>query len=182
MSVPSPKDLSDDSRWFVDHVHCHAPKLRSYIRSSFPTIGDVDDVVQESLLRVWKARAARRIVSTRAFLFTIARNLALDTLRRSRPSLAADVEDIDDLHACEAVKESARLLEQREKIELVAAAIDALPERCREVIVLRKLHGLSQREVAERLNLSEKTVEAHVARGTRRCEAYLAARGFRSSR
>jgi RNA polymerase sigma-70 factor (ECF subfamily) len=69
-------------------------------------------------------------------------------------------------------------LSTTEKIELVAAAIADLPDRCREIVVLRKLAGLSQRDVATQLGLSERTVEVQVARGTRRCADFLRRRGL----
>lgn len=56
-------------------------------------------------------------------------------------------------------------------------AIDNLPARCREIVILRKLHSMPQKEVALHLALSEKTVEAHVNRGIKRCEEYLRKRG-----
>jgi RNA polymerase sigma factor (sigma-70 family) len=69
------------------------------------------------------------------------------------------------------------MLGAREKIELLGEAVGALPERCRQIVVLHKIQGLSQREVATRLGISERTVENLVARGVRRCEAHFRARG-----
>src|SRR5687767_3921161 len=60
---------SDQSQWFADEVHVHESQLKSFLRGSFPAVRDVDDVVQESYLRIWKARAAQPIDSARAFLF-----------------------------------------------------------------------------------------------------------------
>src|SRR5580693_2470646 len=57
-------------RWFTEEVHPHEPSLRAYLNGSFPTVRDLDDVVQESYLRIWQARAAYPIGSARAFLFT----------------------------------------------------------------------------------------------------------------
>jgi len=68
-----PHDASR-ARWFEEQVQPQGAQLKSYLRGSFPSIEDVDDIVQESYLRIWKARAAQPIESARAFLFRVARN------------------------------------------------------------------------------------------------------------
>lgn len=168
---------TEQSRWFHEEVHPHSGALRDYVRRSFPGVRDVDDVVQDSLLRIWTARAGRQIGCARAFLFKIARHRALDLLRRDQASPLVVVRDLAGLSVAEDAPSPVDALSTAEKIELVAAAIADLPERCREIVVLRKLRRLSQREVAARLGLSERTVEVQVARGTRRCAEFLRRRG-----
>ncbi|MDB6167545.1 MAG: polymerase, sigma-24 subunit, subfamily [Verrucomicrobia bacterium] len=169
---------SDHERWFSEEVHPHRGALRSYVQRSFPGVRDVDDVVQDSLLRIWTARASRQIGCARAFLFKIARHRALDLLRHDRASPLVGVRDLSALSVAEGDPSPADALSTAEKIEWVAEAIAALPDRCREIVVLRKLQGLSQREVATHLGLSERTVEVQVARGVRRCAEYLRRRGL----
>ncbi len=163
----------DQARWFAEEVHPHRGALRSYLQRAFPGVRDIDDVVQDSFLRIWTARAGRQIGCARAFLFKIARNRALDLLRHDHASPIVAVRDLPALSVAEDGPSPADALTTTEKIELVAEAIADLPSRCREIVVLRKLQGLSQREVATRLGLSERTVEVQVARGMRRCADYL---------
>jgi DNA-directed RNA polymerase specialized sigma24 family protein len=83
----SPPD-SDNARWFAEEVLPHDRALRGYLRGSFPAVRDVEDVVQESYLRIWRTRAAQPIRSARGFLFRIAA-IWLSTpcaMRRHRPS------------------------------------------------------------------------------------------------
>ena len=168
--MPSPIDRA---RWFSEEVDPHRGALRAYVQRAFPGVRDVDDVVQDSLLRIWTASAGRQISCARAFLFKIARNRALDLLRHDQASPLVAVRDLAGLSVAEEAHSPSDALSTTEKIELVAAAIADLPERCREIVVLRKLSGFSQREVATRLGLSERTVEVQVARGTRRCGEFL---------
>ena len=86
MKEASPNKVHGDdrARWFTEQVQPHDANLRGYLRGSFPAMDEVDDVVQESYLRLWKARAVQPIKSGKAFLFRVARNLALDLLRRRR--------------------------------------------------------------------------------------------------
>lgn len=175
-----PPTETEQARWFAQEVHPHEPSLRAYLRGAFPSVRDIDDVVQESLLRTWRARAGQPIRSARAFLFLVARRVALDLVRRDH---VAPVIALRDLEALPVIQEGAGApdaVSAREKILLLADAIDALPARCREILILRKLHSVSQRETAARLGIAEKTVEAHLARGLARCEDYLRRRGVRS--
>lgn len=170
----------EQARWFEEEVHPHGSDLRSYLRRTFPAVRDVDDVVQESYLRVWTACAAQPIRCARGFLFKVARHLALDLVRRDRAAPFSAVRDFDALSVVADKSHAADALSTQEKIQLVAEAIATLPARCREIVVLRKLHGLPQRDVAARLRLSERTVEVQVAKGVKRCEQFLRARGIRN--
>jgi len=172
---------TERARWFAEEVHPHRFALRAYVRRSFPGMRDVDDVVQDSLLRIWTTRASRQIGCARAFLFKIARNRALDVLRHDRASPLVVVRKMETLAVAEDGPSPADALSTTEKVELLADAIAELPDRCREIVVLRKLQGLSQREVATRLGISERTVEVQVARGVRRCADYLRGCGLTSA-
>ena len=84
-STPAP----EQARWFLEQVHPHDQALKGYLRGSFPKMRDVDDVVQESYLKIWQARRRQPIDSARAFLFRIARNLALNLTGREQRSPVA---------------------------------------------------------------------------------------------
>lgn len=167
----------EQSRWFREEVHPHEPSLRSYLRGAFPAVRDVDDVVQESYLRMLRARAAQPIRSARAFLFTIARRLALDTIRHERASPIDGVRDLAGLRVIEEGPDAAEAAGRRERVQLLAEAIAVLPARCRETFLLHKVQGCSRREAAERLGLSERTVEVQTAKAMRRCAEFLRRRG-----
>lgn len=150
----------------------HEPALRGYLRSQFPSV-DVDDVVQESYLRVWKVRALQPIRSARALLFTVARRLALDVIRRNRRSPVVPVKDFSQLFVLDPKPDAAGAACATEDFAFLVAAIDSLPARCREIFILCQLEGLPHKEVAARLGLSENTVAVQSARGLQRCEAFL---------
>ncbi len=61
---------TDQARWFTGEVDPHSGALRAYVQRAFPGVRDVDDVVQDSLLRIWTARTSRQIGCARP-LFTI---------------------------------------------------------------------------------------------------------------
>lgn len=169
----APAPLSDQERWFQQEVHAHDSLLKAYLHRSFPTIRDVEDVVQESYLRVWKTRATRPIQSAKAFLFTVARRVAIDLVRRDRRSPFVPVQDLEQLFAQDGVAHAGEAADSRREIELVVAAIEALPTRCREIFVQCQVEGRAQKEVAARLGLSENTVAVQSARGLQRCEEFV---------
>ena len=170
---PPAGDGANLSRWFAAEVHPHEPVLRSYLRGAFPTVRDIDDVVQESYLRLCRRQLVRPIASARAFLFQVARRLALDTARHERASPFQEVAEHLRASQPDEACDVAATACTREEIELLFAAIDRLPARCREIVILRKIEGLSQKEIACRLDLAETTVQAQASRGLRRCAELL---------
>jgi RNA polymerase sigma-70 factor (ECF subfamily) len=167
----------EKARWFADQVQPHEDSLRSYLRHTFPGVRDVDDVVQESYLRVWRARASQPIQSARAFLFKVARHLAIDLVRREQVSPIREVTDFAALTVTENRPNAADAACTSHDTMMLAQAIESLPARCREVVILRKLKGVSQKEIAARLGISEQTVQVQAARGLKRCEEFLRKRG-----
>lgn len=160
--------------WFEAQVHPHEAMLRAWLTHRFSARCDIDDIVQESFARIVEAYRTQAIESPKAFLFATARNLAVGRLRRQR--VAGDdralteypVESVLDeaANVCEAVAHS-------QELELLSKAILSLPKRCRQIITLRKIYGLSQKEVAAQLGISEHTVEAQGTIGLKKITAYF---------
>jgi RNA polymerase sigma factor (sigma-70 family) len=174
VSSPTP----DSDRWFSDDVQPHADELRAWLRGKFPALADPDNVVQEALTRVWRAHAAGPVATPRALLFTTARNLALDELRRRQIVAFEPLAEIGDLPVYEDVPTAADQAAANQELEILTKAIQSLPDRCRQVLTLRKIYGLPQKEIAAQLGIAEHTVEAQVAAGMKRCAVFLARHGL----
>jgi RNA polymerase sigma-70 factor (ECF subfamily) len=174
---PPPSTDPAQTHWFEQEVHVHEGSLRSYLRGVFPSVHDVEDVVQESFLRVWRARSERSISYAKTFLFQVARHLAIDLIRHERRSPIIPVTDFEASAVMESGLNAAEQTSTNQEVALLLEAIDSLPARCREIVILRKLQGVSQKEIATRLSLSEQTVQVQVARGVKRCEKFLRHRG-----
>lgn len=173
--MPFPE--TDQFRWFVEEVQPHESSLRAYLRHSLRSLADVDDLMQECYARLLRARAGGEVRSSRAFLFTVARNAVRDLLRRRAVSDAISITETVALPVLEDGPNVVDFVSRREELALLTEAIRALPERCRHVFLLRKIQGLSQREIAARLGITENTVETLVAKGARRCADHLRAHG-----
>lgn len=172
-SEPASLSAANLSHWFSAEVQPHEPQLRRWLGAQFPTLVDRDDLVQESFLRVFRARTAGPIANARAFLFTTARNLALNHLRHRRHARPKNAGWSDSLHVLDERIDTPEAVARRQELELLQEALQALPERCREVFTLRRIYNLSQKEIAARLGITEKTVENHSLLALRRCVAFF---------
>ena len=147
-----------------------------------PVWCDVDDVIQESYLRILQAKKRGKVDSPRGLLFAIARNAARDLFRRRTTRSETRLEEIDPACAHTQAQSVVETVSQQQEEALLEEAIQALPERCRIVLTLRKFDGLPQKEIAARLGIAEHTVEIHLLNGLRRCSEYFARRGIHRSK
>jgi RNA polymerase sigma factor (sigma-70 family) len=168
----------EQARWFAEEVQPHESSLRAYLRGMFPSLPDIDDLVQESYARLIRAREGGRISYVKAFLFTTARNAALDLFRRNKVVAFESTADMSTLPVVEDRPDAADAASKQEELEMLATAVRGLPDRCRQVLTLRLLYGLSHKEIAADLGITEHTVKAQLAKGMRRCSEYFASRGL----
>ncbi len=169
---------SKDARWFAEHVQPHEPALRAYLLSRFSTLPDHDDLVQETYLRMLRARWRVRLATARAFLFATASHLAIDRFRRRRVAQQVPLDTLAGAPEGGAIPHAAELLEQRQRHELLAEAVTALPPRCREVMLLRYRDGLPCKEIARRLGVSTETVKSHLTKGVGDCIGFFQRQGL----
>lgn len=174
-----PPSDPESSRWFAEEVLPHEPRLRAWLRVRFPVLADTDDLVQETYARLMQAHATGPVACPRAFLFVTARNLALNHLRHRRVERPEGAAEIDALAITDDRAGIPESLAHAEDFQILIRAITSLPERCRQIVTLRKIYGLSQKEVAARLGIAEHTVEAQGGIGLRKCIEYFRRHGYR---
>lgn len=153
--------------------------LVGYVQRRFGASGLARDVVHEACLQIL-ARPAKPAYAPLGLLRRMLHNLAVDHCRRrdvrQSHELSCAPEDLPDV-ASEAA-DPARALDARREFAVLVRAIESLPERCREVFVLHKIHGLPQAEVAALLHVSTQTIEKHLRRGVQACCAQLSSAGY----
>jgi RNA polymerase sigma-70 factor (ECF subfamily) len=180
-SAPEEVSRAEHARWFAEEVQPHERRLRSWLLARFPDLREIDDVLQETYVRLLRARNSGGVRSVPAFMFIAARNAACDVFRRRKPNLIQSVEDMVALDVLDEGPDAAELTAIKQELEILAAAMRTLPDRCREVFTLRKIYGLPQKEIATRLGIAEHTVEIHVCKGARLCAAFMRANGISRS-
>ncbi len=173
-----PPPQSELSRWFATEVQPNEAALRAYLQARFPSLSDLDDVIQETYRRTLREQATGRLRSARAFLFTAARNVALDFFRHQRVACNVAITQTLPSDVLEEQPDAAEAAARQQEIELLAEAVRALPHRCRQVILLRYMKGYSYKEIAAALDISTETVKTQMAKGLQRCAEFFEARGM----
>jgi RNA polymerase sigma factor (sigma-70 family) len=155
-----PPEDSAAAHWFRAELQPHEPMLRAWLRSQFPAGTDLDDIVQESFLRVLRAWEKGEVRSPKALLFVTARNLMLMQFRHRQVAKEEALMDMELAGIMDEGTDVAEAVARSQELELLTLAIQSLPTRCRQILTLRKIYGLSQKEVAAELGISENTVES----------------------
>ena len=151
--------------WVAREVMPHEPAVRAWLRQRGRTPEDIDDLIQEAYAKLASLTALEAVARPGGYFFQIVRNLLIDHIRRSKVVRIDAVGEIGDLpgHADDLNPE--RITSDRNELAQVLALIETLPPRCREIFKMRKIEGLSQREIAQRLNVTESVVENDAVKG-----------------
>ena len=150
--------------------------LKRFLARFFSDRQDIEDVAQEAYLRAFVAEQQKDIEQPKAFLFRIARNLALTELTRKSKKITDYLEECGASVVIECGAAADSEVEAQESFGLYCEAVAAMPEKCRQVFLLRKVHGLAHKEIAERMSLSVSSVEKYLLRGILECRAFVEAR------
>jgi RNA polymerase sigma-70 factor (ECF subfamily) len=126
---------------------------------------EISDIVQDAYLKISNLDSVAHIQNSRAYFFTTARTVLLDRIRRERIVRIDSMTEMEALTLADDDPGPERRVAARLELERVRLLIAALPDRCREIFELRRIQGVSQREIAERLGVPEHTVEAQAIRG-----------------
>jgi RNA polymerase sigma-70 factor (ECF subfamily) len=161
--------------WFKREVLSHERILMRFLARVWPRPEEIPDIRQEAYARVYEAAVKCRPQAPKAFLFTIARHLMADRVRRERVVSIRTGGDIDFLNVLVDEISPEREVLAHEEFARLARAFDRLPSKCRQVVWLRRVRELSQKEVAARLSLPERTVEKHLRTGVRLLAHYTRA-------
>jgi RNA polymerase sigma factor (sigma-70 family) len=152
--------------------------LRAYLHRFAPKPSDLEDLLQETYAHLLGVPPENRgaIKNTQAFALAAARNIAIDLTRRRRIAPIDLVEDLDALPVSEDGTGLEEIVNAHQELACLAEAVAGLPDRCAEVFTLRKVYGMSQREIAKHFGISISTVEQHLVKAVRRCANYVAAK------
>ena len=146
-------------QWIADHVLPWEAEVRRWLSRYTRTLyaDDIDDLIQEAYARLWSSDFSH-VRDGRRFLYTIVRNALHDQLRRARIVQIECVAEIDSLDVAE-VPGPERLVSARQQFEQLLEVLKTLTPQRRTVYQLRKFEDLPLKEIAQRLGVTEKTVE-----------------------
>lgn len=149
-------------------------ELKRYLLRFLISKEDVEDVLQETFIRASEAENKTNIQSPKAFLYKVAKNLALSEVSKKSKQIITCIEDFDALEVLDNKSCLEAQLEAKQELEaFYQAVVEVLPPVCRRVFLLRKAFGYSHKEIAGHLGISVSTVEKHLMKGMRKYEEYL---------
>ena len=160
----------------------NAEFLRRYVRQFVPSYDDAEDVAQEAYVRAFVAEKKTSIKKPRAFLFQVARNVALTRLARKTRQIEQCIDELSDPGPGLVDAATDQHVEALELLETYSEAVVALPPKCRDVFILRKVYDYKHKEIALKMGLSLSSVEKYVRRGILACQDHLAGRYDSGSR
>ena len=158
-------DIRERAAWLGRHVIPYEPALRNWLRRR-PVEGlDVDDIVQEVYARLAALYSVEHIDNPKTYTFQVASSVMINHIRRLKVVAIDSVASFEHLDIADDVASPERVVADRDELQRLEKLLASLPTRVAEVFRLRRIEGLSQRQVALRLGLAESTVEKHMARG-----------------
>lgn len=158
---------SELESWFVREVLPLEAQLVHFLRRSWRNASDIPDLLQEVYMRVCEAAQKQVPIPAKPFVFAVARNLIIDHVRREH---VVSIDSVSDPDAVEAATEEPgpdRSAIARDELRRLEDALGRLPPRAREAMVMKKVEGLSRREIALRMGVTEKTVKWHLNEAVR---------------
>ncbi|MBX3563543.1 MAG: sigma-70 family RNA polymerase sigma factor [Sphingomonas sp.] len=126
---------------------------------------EISDIVQDAYLKISNLDSVAHIHNGRGYFFATARTVLLDKIRRERIVRIDSMTEMEALTLADEDPGPERRVSARLELERVRRLIEALPDRCRQIFELRRVQGISQREISERLGLPEHTIEQQACRG-----------------
>jgi len=153
--------------WFAREVLPLETALIQFLHRNWRNASDIADLRQDVYVQVYEAALKDIPASPRQFVFTTARNLLINRVRREQIVSIEAVADLDLLEIAEETPAPDRVVIARDELLQLQVALDRLPARHREIFLLAQIEGLAGRQIAARLGLAESTVSLHLAKATR---------------
>ena len=151
----------------------HQGALRRFISRFVQRTQDIDDVAQEAFMRAYRAEKGRPIEQPKSFLFRIAHNVAITELTKKSHQIIDYIADIDESAVVWLEDSAEEQAMAEELIGIHCEAVAHLPPQCRRVFLMRKVHGMSHKEISVELDISISTVEKHMSKGVRACANFI---------
>lgn len=155
----------DRALWLARNVVPFEPALRATLaRWHLPEDLDTDDIIQEAYARLASHKAIDEIRSPRNYFRQIAKSIVLAHIRHSKIVFIRAIDNLESLDVDSGEPDPEQQVSDRQQLQLLADAVQQLPEASRKAFMLRVIEGLSHREIGERLGLSDNAVQKSIAK------------------
>lgn len=147
--------------------------LKKFLKRFMSSEHDIEDIIQEVYIKAHNAEKNKIIAHPKAYLFRIAKNLALDELKKNSRVMTRYIEECIASIPNEKTALMETEVEANESLTRYCEAIDLLPDKCKQIFILRKVHGLKHHDIAKELGISLSSVEKHLKLGGAFCYQYV---------
>ena len=171
-------ELKDANQSISEAFIEHRDVLFSYFARKLLKPEDIEDLLHDTFVVAFKSENTKKIKSPKGYLFVIARNLlskkfAKDSRMRMK---SIDQADFKTLKAETIPADQA--LDYKVEMEVLIKCIETLPEQCRRVFIYKKFHGLSQKQISSKMQISTSTVERHITRALLKLRTQMSEQGY----
>jgi len=163
------EELSGITRSFIEN----SVFLKRFLKRFLLRQQDIEDVVQETFLKAYSAEQDKTIEQPKSYLFTIAKNIAVNELKKKSHQITEYLEECSPAPVHESSPTPEQEMEAQQVLGVYCDAVATLPEACRRVFLLRRVHGLPQSEIASMLGISVRMVQKHLHKGGLKCHRYI---------
>jgi RNA polymerase sigma-70 factor (ECF subfamily) len=168
--------ITDNRTRLLNHLITeHGPALERFLARKLHSPQDAAEIAQETFLRLYRLDHLDKIDDTRAFLFRVASNMAIDQLRRKvlRDKYRSYEEnEMGEQHSAS----PEQIVEAEEQLRVIYQAVESLPLKCKQAFLLHRLSGLSYSEIADEMAVSVSSVEKYILQALKHCRKKMAAR------
>lgn len=154
--------------WVAHEILPHESAVRSWLSRRWGRAVDPDDVIQEAYCRISNLANVDHIDNPIGYFRCAVHTAAADALRRTSILNFTSMTEIEWLNVIDSEPLADRALEAGQELGRVNALLSQLSNTCRQAIMLRRVEGVSQREAAQRLGVSEDVIRNHLVRGVRK--------------
>lgn len=151
---------------------CKSSLVR-YIKRYIGKKDDPEDILQEAFFRTYRANEKGNIQFPKTYMFKTAKNLAIREKTKMAARLTEYIEDYSGPAFSNNEPSAFDALEKKQNQQLLIAALDTLPSKCRTATVMRLIYGMPLKEIANEMGITVSTTEKHIAKGLERCETYV---------
>lgn len=176
------KDLKPKFKLSITEAYVeHRDVLFGYFAHKMLKPEDIEDLLQDTFIEAFKSESNRTINSPKDYLFVVARNLMSKKFAKRGKMRTQSIDEADYSHLSYDDVPTDLNIHYKLKLEVLAKCVETLPNQCRRVFILKKFHGMSQKQIASKLNISTSTVERHITIALMRLNALMAEQGYNKS-
>ena len=155
-------EKTDANQYILEAFIEHRDVLFGYFARKLLKPEDIEDLLHDTFLVAFKSESNKRIKSPKGYLFVVARNLLAKKFAKDSRMRTKSIDEADFSVLKAELVSADEVLHFKVEMEALLRCVETLPEQCKRVFIYKKFHGLSQKQIASKMQISSSTVERHI--------------------